>query len=400
MTLEPNVLTPEPSVVRDAFWYTGFDDGRVGQTWLEHERILQGDAQQEQVLAVASRQQQLERSKADLEIANAAFTREQQEYESIRNRHRDGVEDSDKNPTQYSRPMAVVFCALAVAILVADLPLAVAISSEIIRQREGADPWFVAAGIVAMGLFFKIIADPFMRPRYLLHRVLRPFTWGVTAVLAILIVVLLSTVLGLLGIFRGGAVTRQHVQPPEVTYGASTSTAPPASTTPPAPGGIVEKLQHDFAALQMGFIAKVAFLALALALPILGGIFASTGTARWHNRQQLERLEARLAARQAAYDTAIREMHEQTATVATAERELKSAQQHAPIRSVRYFTYLHGYERGMCDAAAVDGRISDAVLNFVRRWLTIARQRENLLRTTAIAKANPTMHPPAPTREG
>ena len=138
----------------------------------------------------------------------------------------------------------------------------------------------------------------------------------------------------------------------------------------------------------MGFIAKVAFLALALVLPILGGIFASTGTARWYNDQQLKRLQARHGERQAAYETVVRQIHEQRASVKAAERELVATEQRATLANNRYHTYLHGYQRGLCDAAAVDGHISDAVLAFMRRWLSIARQKENLLRTEVIAQAN------------
>jgi hypothetical protein len=396
MTIDPALLPPtEPSIARDAYWFTGFDDGKVGQTWLEHECILRADAEREKAAEIAACEQRLERAKADSEIAKDAFEREHKDYTDLATRLRNATEDRDKSPTQYSRSMSAIFCAFSVAILAADFPLALAISTEILYQDSGADPMFVAAGIVAMGLFFKIIADPFMRPRYLLHPVLRPFTWGVTAIFAVVIALALATVLGLLGIFRGGSAGNQRMQPTDITY-ASPTNPPPSSPTPSASGptepasGIVGTVQRAFGALEMGFIAKVAFLALALVLPILGGIFASTGTARWHNDQQLKRLQARQGERQTAYETIVRRIHEQKAIVQTAERELVATQQRPTLANNRYHTYLHGYERGLCDTAAVDGHISDAVLAFVRRWLSIARQKENLLRTEAIARANAT----------
>lgn len=388
MTLIPTVLpSDEARIPRDAFWMAGFDDGQVGQTWLEHERILRVDAERERADEIAECEQRVERAKADGEIANGVHAREQERYERVAEQYRKAAEDREKNPSQYSRAMSIIFILLAVAILGADYPLSQAISKEII-QETGLESWFIAGGIVAMGLFFKIVADSFMTPRYLLHPVVRPFTWIVTAILAVIIAVTLSAVLVLLGIFRGD--TLKKTESTDTTFSApvtTTATTTASSTAPKPSSGVGATLQGAFS-LEPSLVAKVAFLALGLLLPILGGIFASTGTARWHNHEQLKRLHARYDESHAAYEAVVRQMHEQSARLRTAEGELNSLKSRTTLVGNRYHTYLHGYERGLCDPAAVEGNISDAVVAFVRRWLTIARQRENLLRTEAIARAN------------
>jgi hypothetical protein len=185
----------------------------------------------------------------------------------------------------------------------------------------------------------------------------------------------LASVLAMLGIFRGETMTRSTTTT-ATRYGGPTTGTPPA----PRPSSSIANLFDE----DVSAVAKVTFLALALVLPIIGGIFAATGTARLHNAHQLKRFQRTHEVRKETHESLARQVQERTAEVAVHQRDLTTAQSRAVLADKRYHTYLHGYERGLC-AAQSNAGIAAQILQFVHRWVTAAHQRENFIRTTNVA---------------
>jgi hypothetical protein len=375
-------------VARDGYWQAGYEDGTIGQTWLEHRRVLQSEAEHDKAVEVAGVEQRLEAARAEFAILNAEADRERQQFERLAAQMEHATTDRDRYPSQYSVPMGLTFIACAVLLLLADFPLSRAIAVEILHEEAGAffsHTTAVALGIVGMGLFFKILADPFTRPRYMLPRPLRPITWVMTSCLAVFLAGALAVVLGMLGVFRADTMNEEmDAGSSPIVYGA---TPVPTPMAPPRTG-IVDALRRAFDGLEIGFVAKVAFLALGLVLPILGGIFLSTGAARLHNWHFVKRLERRYPEQRARYEEKTRSQHNCTATISTLDRERKLALGRPTLANSRYHRYLHGYERGLCSASVSATGIGTEVQSFVRRWLSAARQRESMLRTQDVSSMN------------
>jgi hypothetical protein len=381
MSEEP-VTTMIASVTRDADWIAGHDDGFTGQTWLEHRRMLGFEAEREHALQRGEIEKRIGRAKAELTVATQVASHEEEGFRAIEQQLADATLDRDRYPTQYSRWMGAAFLLCALAIVGADFPLSRAIAVQILHRRAAAifsHANLVAWGIVSMGLFFKLVADPFMRPRYLMHRYLRPFSWGLSIIIALALALALAGVLGMLGIFRGETMTPPAPSSTATLYGApSASLAPTSQNTVAGAKPLLDQLSD------VGVVARITFLALALVLPILGGIFAATGSARLHNAVQLRRFQHVYDARKLAYESVASQVHEKTAEVANYQQDLAAAASQGVLADKRYHTYLHGYERGTCAAEATPG-IAAEVLHFISRWVAAAHQRENFIRTTAIA---------------
>ncbi len=377
----------ESDVTRDAYWRAGYDDGRVGQTWIEHRRILQAEAEQQKTQQQAELQKKLAISKAELEIAEDELERERGTYDKLAEALREATQDRDRYPSQYSRVIGSLFIVSALAIMAADFPLSRAISREIL-QDTSAVAWMsntslVAYGIVAMGLFFKILADPFTRPRYLLPRYLRPISGTMTAVLALILALVIAIAFSTLAIFRAETVVSSNED--ISAQNATSPTVPSPVAGPTTDGSAVSKLRRIFDALDIDFVSKVAFLALGLVLPILSGIFLSTGSSRLHNYAQVRRLEKNYPDRRSTFDAALRQWHEKTATITWMQDELTGLMTRPTSANSRFHEYLHGYERGLCSPGTTSAGIAQEVLGFFQRWLVAARQHENTIRTETVA---------------
>jgi hypothetical protein len=371
----------------DQYWRVGFEDGQLGQTWSEHRRILAAEAAHEKNADVAALNRRLEAERAEDRIATREFLREQTRYDDAVRRLEDAQRDRGRYPAQYSRKLAWGFIVAAAGIMLADFPLAQSIAVQILEEEAGAflHAPSVAVGIVSMGLFFKLLADPFMRPRYLLPKYLRGMSLLVTVLMAMVVALCLAVALGSLGVFRGnvrnassgGAST-------DVVYGGAAATTPASAPPPNALTKVTDALDLDTAR-----VTKFTFLTLALVLPMLGGIFISTGFARLHNRDQLERLTAAQPERETAYAATLRKHHEHKANMTSLEREVTAALEAPTFENSRYHQYLHGYERGLCTVPSSTERIAPQVVQFLHRWLAAARRRENYVRTEAVAAATP-----------
>lgn len=373
-----------PTPHRDADWWTGYDDGQLGQTWLEHRRILRTEAEHDKAIQVAQLEQRLAGERAEQNVAKLDLEREEARYQDADTRLGAAQTDRHRYPGQYSAKLGLGFIVSAVLMMAADFPLSRAIAVEILEDDPAAfftHTTAVAFGIVAMGLFFKLLADPFTRPRYLLPRYLRGVSLLTTGALAVLIAGGLAFALIMLGVFRGEVSTAEaETGTNNVIYGAT-----PTTTTQPS--GVLHQMNAALT-LDIGDVAKFAFLTLALALPMLGGIFISTGFTRLHNREQLARLERTYPERESSYAAAFRRYHERTAAVTTLEHEVELARARPTLANSRYHMYLHGYERGACTDSSTDRGVAQEVLGLVRRWLRAARQRDSFLRSHAIAKTH------------
>jgi hypothetical protein len=348
--------------------------------------MLEFESEREHAIERGEIEKRIAKSTAEVATATQAAAHEEKAFRAVQEQLANATQDRDRYPTQYSPWMGAVFLVCAVAIIGADFPLSRAIAVQILHRKAVAlfsHANLVAWGIVAMGLFFKLLADPFMRPRYLMPRYLRHLSWGLSIIIASILALALSSVLAMLGIFRGSTVAPSST----ATYSAASTPQPatPQAAAGPAPQAATSGTNALLAELRdVGLVAKVTFFALALVLPILGGIFAATGSARLHNSVQLRRFQRTYEARKQSYEAIASDLHEKTSQVANHEHDLTTAASRAVLADRRYHTYLHGYERGICEAQPEHG-IAAEVLAFISRWVAAARQRENFIRTTAIA---------------
>jgi len=256
-----------------------------------------------------------------------------------------------------------------------------------------SDSGAVAAGIVVISLFFKLAADPFMRPRYLMPPWLAWMSWSISRILGIALVITVAASVAMLGAFRGQAVAINRVDSSSsmriFTEPAGTSSGGgangEATARPSPPGGDQQKATLD-RLFDIEFLSRWAFITLGLMLPIIGGIFASAGAARFHNAGYLAEATRAFAARQTEYEAALTHLHGKLAERAKLSRERSGIARTPTLSDGQYRVYLHGYERGMCTPPDGSGiGASEGVQQFVMRWLAIAQQIQNRVRTAEIA---------------
>jgi hypothetical protein len=398
-------------------WQAGFNDGVLGQTWLEFRRILGYESERERIEKVCEIDKAIAAAQAKVAIARDAYDRERFDLERVERQYMQTSNDCNQSPNHYSRRTGNVFVMLAILLIFADIPLTMSIIKE---MNIGGGGWpglleqlLVAAGVVVISLVFKLLADPFTRPKYLMPRTLRWFVIGpLSVVIGVAVGVFVIAVLAGLGAFRGQQIAAQSASSqatpitlsgtasatPDATSTATppaaTASAPPAGTPAPAPsgnfGGMVGQYTNVATTAQrlhnLNVLSFWTFVALGLLLPLTGGIFASTGLARVHNVARLEHLEKEKQKQRAAHDVSFSSFQQEASVLEKLRRDHDAARRIPHLSDGRYRVYLHAYERGLCSPELRDsGGLTRRVRVLVTRWLAIGEQLRNSARTTAVA---------------
>jgi hypothetical protein len=380
---------PRQAVDRERAWLKGHEDGVLGQTWLEHRRILEYETGRERGEKSFNIERSLAEAEASLEFARESAGRAREELDRVDIQLRAATVDHDGNPGNYSRSTGWLYLFFALILVVADFPLSKMIGNVMMNERSDSpflsESSAVAAGIVVISLFFKLIADPFMRPRYLMHPWLAWMSWSVSRIAGVILMVAVAASVAMLGAFRGQAVAVNSADtaPPVRVLGSDRSVTETtgAAASRPRSATLLDRLSD------IEFLSRWAFVTLGLTLPIVGGIFASAGAAKLHNASHLSEIRKAGDARRRAYETYAQELNARSAEHGKLKKELEAIAQTPMSADGQYHLYLHGYERGFCSAAFNEHGegISDAVRLFVFKWLAIAQQTQNNVRTASIA---------------
>lgn len=367
----------------------GFRDGVLGQTWREYGKILEAKAEARRVEDECEAQKRRELQRAEMRLAREGEERLRDESERIEREYQMVASDRDRKPSSYSRPWGLIFVGLAVLLVFADFPLtrqivsAMSIGSDSVWTIEQI---LVAAGIVVISLFFKLLADPFTQPQYLMSRWTRVIMRTLSVLIAIVVLVGVVGTLFLLGMFRGGAIASEAggdtVVEETFTATSSDTAAPPSTTTDPAAGSVDTRLRT------LERFRDFTFVVLGLTLPIIGGIFASVGMARIHNQSRLRNLAEERAELRTTHDAAARQARMAEAAVESVGHDLAAIRARVALAGGEMHSYLHAYETGFCSPEAARGRVGLAsrLRETVEKWVAIIDQSQNLVRTEVVAE--------------
>src|SRR5688500_12611010 len=86
----------------DTDWHAGYEDGIIGQTWLEHHRMLGFEAEREHAVERGEIEKRIARARADLATATDAAKRDDETFRKIEQQLANASEDRDRDPNQYS----------------------------------------------------------------------------------------------------------------------------------------------------------------------------------------------------------------------------------------------------------------------------------------------------------
>jgi hypothetical protein len=194
--------------------------------------------------------------------------------------------------------------------------------------------------------------------------------------------------LTLLGMFRAGAISA------DADAGAGsgvrvTTSAPRTGVTPPT------SAESRVTALE-GFRDRT-FVVMGLILPIIGGIFASVGMARLHNALRYRRLTRERHRLRYLLDEASRTSNNAAAAARSLNHDLTAIQQQVAVTSGQYHSYLHAYETGLCDPDRERGgvRMATRLRDMVEKWMAIADQTQNRVRTEIVSDSAASRSPRA-----
>src|SRR5689334_15423356 len=130
---EQPVTMIEPA--KDADWYAGYEDGIIGQTWLEHHRMLGFETEREHAVERGEIEKRIARARADHASAAQAAPGDRQPFRRIEQQLAGASADRDRYPHQYSPWIGAGFLVCALAIMGADFPLSRAIAEQILHRK-------------------------------------------------------------------------------------------------------------------------------------------------------------------------------------------------------------------------------------------------------------------------
>jgi hypothetical protein len=367
-------------------WRVGWTDGRLGQIWNEMREVLKHLAERRRLERERDVDIAIKGATADAATSREALKRDAEELSRVEKQFNAISDHHDRAPSSYSVTVAVIFIVSAVVLMASDLPLSrMAALGLGLTADDLIEQWAVAAGIAILGIIFKLIADPFTTPAYLLNKYVQVIRWFVCAIVLIVIITGVSGAYILLGTIRNDARTMVAEDRDSGTTGMVTpSSAPPSApvTTPVLPASRADWLRK-LADVPTG---TLTFIAMALAIPIVGGILLSTGLSRLHNASRYRHVVAAHDATRARFMKTFDENAQKMATIQKLQVELTTEGEIPYLANSAYALYLHGYERGYTSPETLRSGegIAQRVKHNVEKWLAIAEQRQNEHRTARL----------------
>jgi hypothetical protein len=383
-------------------WRIGWTDGRLGQIWTEMREVLKHLAEKRRLERKRDVEIAIKGATADAATATEALKRDEKELSRLEKQYEDISDHLDRAPSSYSVTVAVIFIVSAVVLMASDLPLSrMAAVGLGLTADDLIEQWAVAAGIAILGIIFKLIADPFTTPAYLLNKYVRVIRWFVCAIVLMVIVTGVSGAYILLGTIRNDARTMVAEDRDSGTTGMVTPPVapPPAPVTAPVLPASRADWMRKLAEVPAG---TLTFIAMALAIPIVGGILLSTGLSRLHNASRYRHVVAAHGATRARFMKTFDENAQKMATIQKLQVELTTEEKIPDLANSAYALYLHGYERGYTSPETLRSGegMAQRVKHNVEKWLAIAEQRQNEHRTARLrlnAIAAPEAAPPSST---
>lgn len=347
-------------------WKTGWTDGRVGIETPGQRQLFELEAKRRTTARAEELREAVSAADADFQVARAKRERGHADAQRVEEIYARLDEDRIGSPSAFSYPLGLFYLFIAFVLFVADLPLSLLaaegidiagdyvslgdLSKLLATFSSSWEAIAFAAGIAALGLFFKFVADFFFKPKYARDRRVRWLSVGL--LLAVVGLVVLNL------IFLAEVRSAQHALSAAIRNH-------PANVQPLLDA--TELWGHR------------AFVCLTLTLPILGGICASAGWSRLQNVLRLrevhrERIDARNA------DDALETEYRQ------AERKLRVAWNllervddlTAASAAAAYDLYVKGFVRGLAVPETIHGnrRLHERIGITFERWMAVADQRD------------------------
>jgi len=374
------LLRPPTAKYDEKLWAVGWTDGATGQPPEQGIALIRShDADRNQQL-----KKQLSESKAlaeaEAEAASQRIQRKTVDLEQTRAELTDLEERRRKDPHEFSVSTGILYVLIAVILLLSDMPLSLSLVAEgfnlpVSHELDNGEmillgqifspqwrevlrylwqPIILAVGIACLGIFFKIVTDYFLSsveeapsdPRFAIA-----FKW----MRRIFFVLAFALMLG--GLWNVGTL-RSRQQALNAALERRPDTQPRTRVAEDAATREarlkqegIDKAKYDqeerVRAEAVDLWTNRSFIALAITLPLIGGICFSVGAKRVQRFLQLWTARVRCAWRGFGID---RDRKNQAVQKSSSEflaqelRRLSSQADEIDVTALR--VYLHGYSRG------------------------------------------------------
>ena len=362
---------PLPLTYAEIEYRRGWTDGRLGVRAPNTQDIYRHRAQRWYDAHRLSYRRQVELARADRDLAREREARARSEAARIGDDFVAAETERLGSPSSYSIVMGAVYCAVAVILWIADLPLSLLaadgldirtnysqladLTSIFQNWKSMWEPLAFSIGIAVLGLFFKFVSDFFFKPklqRYLAMKLLS-----------------VVVVLGLIALVTWNLYSLARLRT-DVKGLREAQRAAAASGTTFSDGGLTSRM-HDNAA--------TSFVLLTLTLPIIGGICASAGWSRIQNVIRFRALKQRSLQLFKDADEFQRQRLAADVAMSTAEEEQKTAEALSidDIAAAAESLYEQGFVRGCLVPETIHNgrRLHERAQFAVKRVLAVSERQ-------------------------